>query len=142
MTWYLWMFLFLVFLGIEIVTTGVFFFLCFSTGALFAMMVSLFGFSFRVSAIVFCIVSVLSILLIRPFLKMYIEKKKINTNIDSLIGAPAIVIEDIRKGKKGRIEVGGEIWLAVSKENVIYGGEDVIIEAVDGTKLVVRKVVK
>ena len=73
---------------------------------------------------------------------MHLEKKKINTNIDSLIGAPAIVIEDIRKGKKGRIEVGGEIWLAVSKENVIYGGEDVIIEAVDGTKLVVRKVVK
>lgn len=139
MTWYLWMFLFLVFLGIEIVTTGVFFFLCFSTGALFAMMFSLLGFGFQVSAIVFCIVSVLSILLIRPLLKIYIAKKKINTNIDSLIGAPAIVIEDIKSGKTGKIKVGGEIWLAVCRGENIYGGEAVIIESVDGTKLIVRK---
>ncbi len=139
MTWYLWMFLFLVFLGIEIVTTGVFFFLCFSTGALFAMMFSLLGFNFQICAIVFCAVSVLSILLIRPLLKMYIAKKKIDTNIDSLIGAPALVIEDIKIGKTGKIKVGGEIWLAVCKNESVSAGETVVIQSVDGTKLVVIK---
>ena len=140
MTWYIWLILFLVFLGLEMVTTGIFFFLCFSTGAMFAMLCSLLGASFQTEMIVFCAVTLGSLLLIRPLFKMYIAKKKIETNVDSLIGAPAIVIEKIKKNGKGKIKVAGEIWLAVSKDKEdIDFGEDVVIEAVAGTKLVVRK---
>jgi len=141
MTWYIWMFIFLVCLGLEIVTTGLFFFLCFSTGAMFAMIFSLLGVGIQTELIVFSSVSLASILLIRPLLKMYIAKKKIDTNVDSLIGTPAIVIEDIKEDFNGKIKVGGEIWLAVCKEKVSVG-ETVIIESVDGTKLVVKKISK
>ncbi len=137
-TWYVWLILFLVFLGLEIMTTGVFFFLCFSTGALFAMLFSLLGASFQVELVVFCAVSLASILLIRPLFKKYVAKQKIETNVDSLIGTKAIVIEDIKVNDMGKVKTEGEVWLAVSKEDIAKG-ETVIIEAVDGTKLVVKK---
>ncbi len=138
MTWYIWLILFLVFLGLEMVTTGIFFFLCFSTGAMFAMLCSLLGASFQTEMIVFCAVTLGSLLLIRPLFKMYIAKKKIETNVDSLIGAPAIVIEKIKAKGTGKIKIAGEIWLAVSEEDIEFG-EDVVIEAVKGTRLIVRK---
>ncbi|WP_372520529.1 NfeD family protein [Candidatus Ruminimicrobiellum ovillum] len=137
-TWYVWLILFLVFLGLEIMTTGVFFFLCFSTGALFAMLFSLLGASFQVELVVFCAVSLASILLIRPLFKKYIAKQKTETNVDSLIGTKAIVIEDIKVNDMGKVKTEGEIWLAVSNENIAKG-ETVVIESIDGTKLVVKK---
>ena len=136
MTWYIWMFIFLLCLGLEIVTTGIFFFLCFSTGAMFAMIFSLLGVGIQTELIIFSCVSLVSILLIRPLFKKYFAKKKIETNVDSLIGAPAVVVEEIKTNSSGKIKVGGEIWLAVCKENVEVGKE-VIIDAVDGTKLLV-----
>ncbi|MBO7611481.1 MAG: NfeD family protein [Elusimicrobia bacterium] len=138
MTWYVWLILFLVFLGLEIMTTGVFFFLCFSTGALFAMLFSLLGASFQVELIVFCVVSLASILLIRPLFKKYVAKQKTQTNVDSLIGTKAIVIEEIKVNDIGKVKVEGEVWLAISKENIAKD-ETVIVESVDGTKLVVKK---
>lgn len=138
MSWYIWMFVFLLCLGLEIVTPGIFFFLCFSTGAMFAMIFSLLGAGIQTEIIVFSCASLVSILLIRPLLKRYMAKRKIDTNVDSLIGTPAIVIEEIKSNSIGKIKVGGEIWLAVCKEDVEVNKE-VIIEAVDGTKLVVKK---
>ncbi len=138
MTWYVWLTLFLVFLGLEIISTGIFFFLCFSTGALFSMLCSLLGTSFQTELIVFCAVSLGSILLIRPLFRRYFAKKKIETNVDSLIGAPATVVEKIRENKTGKIKIAGEIWLAVAKEEIDFG-ENVVIESVQGTKLIVRK---
>lgn len=138
MLWYFWLFAFLAFLGIEIITTGVFFFLCFSLGSLFAMMVSLLGASDYISIVVFCVISVVSVLFIRPIMKGYINKKKIETNVDSLIGAPATVIEEIKFNKTGKVKVAGEIWLAVSEEE-INAGDIVVIISVNGTKLVVKK---
>ena len=138
MTWYIWLILFLAFLGLEIMTTGIFFFLCFSTGALFAMLFSLLGASFQTEMIIFCAVSLGSILLIRPIFKKYFAKQKIETNVDSLIGKKAIVVEEIKENVIGKVKIEGEIWLAVSKENIAKD-EFVTIEFVDGTKLVVKK---
>ena len=138
MTWYIWLIVFLVFLGLEIMTTGVFFFLCFSTGALFSMLFSLLGASFQTELVVFCAVSLASILLIRPLFKKYIAKQKTQTNVDSLIGATATVIEQIKVNAIGKVKIEGEVWLAISKEDIAKD-ETVIIESVDGTKLVVKK---
>ena len=92
MVWYLWLFLFLLFLGIEIITTGLFFSLCFSFGALIAMTCSLFGVSATVSAVIFCIVSLICVIFIRPLMRKYIEKYKTASNVDALIGCSAIVV--------------------------------------------------
>lgn len=137
--WYLWMFLFLVCLGIEIITPGVFFFLCFSVGALFAMTAVLLGFVNIVAIIVFCVISVISIFFIRPILKKYMEKRKVETNVDSLIGMKTQVLEDISAENPGKIKIEGEIWSAVSSTGEkISKSETVEVVSVDGTKLVVK----
>ena len=66
-----WMVAFLAFLAFEIITPGTFFFLCFSVGALFASVSVLVGNLLFGSIIIFCIFSLLSILLIRPLLIKY-----------------------------------------------------------------------
>ncbi len=137
--WYIWLILFLVFIGIEIITTGIFFFLCFSVGALFAMMSALLGFDYQVAIVVFCVVSVLSVLLIRPFLKIYFKKRNVGSNVDSLIGTKTQVLENIGPNAPGKIKVEGEVWLAVSKDNQTFSvGQTVEIVSVDGTKLIVK----
>ncbi|MBQ3834707.1 MAG: NfeD family protein [Elusimicrobia bacterium] len=138
--WYIWLFLFLIFLGVEMITPGVFFFLCFSVGAVFAMATSLLGFSYQTSIIVFCIVSAISIFFIRPLLKKYMESRKIDTNVDALIGTKTQLLESISAGQIGKVKVEGEIWSAVSDNGEdISAGTTVEIVSVDGTKLIVRK---
>ncbi len=138
MLWYVWLILFLVFLGIEMLTPGVFFFLCFSAGSVFAMAAALLGFSYQTAVILFCAVSVISIFFIRPLLKKYMDKRKINTNVDSLIGIKTKVLEDISEEKPGKIKVSGEIWLAAANGEKIPAGTTVEIISVDGTKLIVK----
>lgn len=139
MLWYVWLISFLVFLGVEILTPGVFFFLCFSVGSVFAMAAALLGFNYQTAIIVFCVVSVISIFFIRPLLKKYMEKRKVETNVDSLIGIKTKVLEDIFEGKPGKVKVEGEVWSAVSTDGKnISAGTTVEIVYVDGTKLVVK----
>ncbi len=137
--WYIWLILFLVCLGIEMVTPGTFFFLCFSIGAVFAMAASLFGFGYQISIVVFCIASVISMFFIRPLLKKYMRKRKINTNVDAIVGIKTCLLEAISATQTGKVKVEGEIWLVVSSngEN-IPAGTMVEIISVDGTKLVVK----
>lgn len=138
MMWYLWLFLFLLFLGIEILTTGLFFALCFSFGALIAMTSALLGANIVVSSIVFCVVSLICVILIRPLMKKYIDKFKTKSNVDALIGSLAVVTEDISPNKAGKVKIEGEIWLAVSQDDIKVN-ENAKIVSVDGTKLVVKK---
>ncbi len=141
MIWYLWLFLFLLFLGIEIITTGLFFSLCFSFGALIAMTSSLFGATNVVSAVIFCVVSLICVIVIRPLMKKYIEKYKVQSNVDALVGCPAVVVEEIKPNKKGKVKIAGEVWSAISEEE--FKTNDVAtVVSVDGTKLVVKKNIK
>jgi len=134
-----WMVAFLAFLAIEIITPGTFFFLCFSVGALFATTAILLGTSLFISIIIFCIFSLLSIFSIRPLLVKYFKSKKLEkTNVDSLIGSTAKVIEKISSVTAGKVKVAGEIWLAVSNET-IETGSTVKINSIDGTKLIVGR---
>ena len=59
------------------------------------------------------------------------------TNIDAVIGSKALVIEPVSPSVPGKIKISGEIWLAVSNEN-IEAGSTVTVKAVDGTKLIVE----
>ena len=138
--WYVWLVLFLVFLGIEMLTPGVFFFLCFSVGSVFAMAAALVGFSYQTAIIIFCAVSVISIFFIRPLLKKYMDKRKIETNVDSLIGTKTKVLEDISDGKPGKVKIEGEIWLAAANGEKIPAGTTVEVVSVDGTKLIVKNI--
>ncbi|GHT09183.1 hypothetical protein AGMMS49532_06390 [Endomicrobiia bacterium] len=66
------------------------------------------------------------------------KSETVNSNIDVLIGATAVVTEKITPLKTGLVKVLGEIWRAES-DIELETGEIVKIKNIDGTTLTVRK---
>ncbi|WP_448583791.1 NfeD family protein [Thermocrinis sp.] len=66
------------------------------------------------------------------------QKRKKMTGYEELIGEEAEAITDFENGK-GKVFIKGEIWNAVSKDD-IKKGEKVLVEEVKGLTLYVRKV--
>ena len=74
--------------------------------------------------------------------KKFLNNENIVTNVNSLIGKKAIVIQDIDNLKStGQVKIGGEIWSAQSESNdIISKDTEVEIVKIDGVKLIVRLV--
>ena len=73
---------------------------------------------------------------------IYFNKDRQKTNADRLVGQEAIVTEDIYTLQAhGTVEVNGQEWSAKTKEadGRISKGEVVVIEEIQGVKLIVRK---
>ena len=88
--------------------------------------------------IVFIAGSILLLLSLRPIFKKYMTRNEIRTNASSLIGQEAICIKPILDNQWGEVKIQGKIWTAISNEN-IYENERVIVLAITGVKLQVRK---
>ncbi|BAG13925.1 NfeD family protein [Candidatus Endomicrobiellum trichonymphae] len=139
MIWITWLIIAAVLIIFEILTSSVFFFTCLATGSVFAAASAYFNFSSWVEFIIFIVVSILSLYLIRPIFKRVMSKSEtVNSNIDVLIGATAVVTEKITPLKTGLVKVSGEIWRAES-DIELETGEIVKIKNIDGTTLTVRK---
>ena len=80
-----WLMLFVVLLGIEILTMGLTT-IWFAGGALAAFLISLIGCPVWLQAVVFIAVSLILLLVTRPFEIRYLNQKTEKTNVDSLIG--------------------------------------------------------
>lgn len=63
------------------------------------------------------------------------------TNIDRLVGAYGIVVKDVNPDSAGIIRVDDEQWRAAAEE-VLYTGDPVVIEAIEGVTVIVRKLTK
>ena len=94
--------------------------------------------SFYVEFAVFVCLGLVLMLLTRPYLVKRLSKKKVSTNLDRVIGMEGIVTEEITKFKIGEVKVDGKKWSAISNEKIEVGKE-VIVEDIDGVKLIVRK---
>ncbi len=66
------------------------------------------------------------------------QKKKPLIGDVSLIGQTGVCVKDIKKSKKGLVEINGELWTAYSDEE-IEKGQKVIVEKQESLKLKVRK---
>lgn len=139
--WLLWLIVAGFFFILEIATTG--FLVCWlGVGALLAMVLSFFVDNIILQVTVFAISSIVLIVLTKPLVKKFIDKKTIPTNIDSIIGKEGIVIETIDSVKGiGQVKLGGEVWSAKSfVDNVIIEKDTkVIVKEISGVKLVVEE---
>ncbi len=134
-----WIVLGIFFIIAELLTGG-FFLLSLGLGSFLAAILNYFNYDIQVQIIGFIILTIIFIILSRPLynrLNKNISDKKSNT--ERLIGLNGKVTEDINPHKSGFIKVKGEIWKAISEEN-ISKGETVEILKIDGVKLVVKKV--
>ncbi len=111
-----------------------------AVGAFAAFIVSFATSSIYVQFAVFVLVSAVSFISLRPFLKKFMPVKDKTNNTSRLIGRKAIVSEKIT-AMNGRVKVGDVLWLAESADgNDIEVGTMVKITDAKSNMLVVEKI--
>lgn len=139
--WQIWLIASGIFIIIEIFTVG---FLAFwlAISGLIAMLVSFMTNNIIIQTSVFVISSGILMFATKPLIDKFAKQNKVSTNVYSLIGKKAIVINDIDWASgKGQIKIEGEVWSAKTNEQVnIPKGTEVEIESIDGVKAFVKPV--
>lgn len=136
----IWLVIFIVMLGLEIVSLGLTT-IWFAGGALVATLVAAIGLPVYVQIPVFLVVSVVLLLFTRPIAQKYFNKERILTNAEGLIGETAVVTETINNLKGiGKAVINGQEWTARSSEDNIELEKETkaTIVAIEGVKLVLR----
>ncbi len=135
-----WLVVIIVMALIEIITLGLTT-IWFAGGALVAFLANLAGANLVIQIILFVVVSVLLLALTRPLAVEYLNKDRTRTNVESLLGRTAIVIQEIDNLKaQGQVSVDGQEWTArAAEEDKIQKDTLVEIMEISGVKLIVRK---
>lgn len=137
----LWLILLVVFLVVEALTMGLTT-IWFAGGALVAFLVAVIHAPIWLQVVLFLAVSLLLLFYTRPIAKRYFNQRITKTNVDSVIGKNAIVVEEIDNLQgKGRATLAGQEWTArsVEENGRIPVGAVVEVQAVSGVKLMVRE---
>lgn len=134
----LWIILAIVFLAVEFGTVALIS-LWFVGGSIAALAVCLLGGPLWLQVLVFGLISLALLLLVRPFLKKYIDPKKVRTNVDAMRGRQAVLLETVDNlAATGSLELSGVVWTARSADgSVIPAGTVVTVQGVEGVKLLV-----
>lgn len=134
----IWFILVLVLLFIELITINLVT-IWFVIGSLAAMITTLITDNVTIQIIVFIVVSLISLIATKPFIKKMRTRKIIPTNLDRVIGKTGIVTKEITKDSYGEVKVEGSIWTATSKTKIEKGSQIEVLK-IDGVKLVVEKI--
>lgn len=137
----MWLVLLIICLVVEALTMGLAT-IWFAGGALVALLVSAIHAPIWLQVVLFLAVSLLLLFYTRPIAKKYFNRNVTKTNVDSVIGKSAIVVEEIDNLQgKGRVTLAGQEWAArcVEENGQILEGAVVEVEAVSGVKLMVRE---
>ena len=135
--WILWLVIVVLLTVIEVSTINLVS-VWFIVSALVSLFMSFIVDSFYIQFAVFVCLGLVLMLITRPILVKKLARRKVPTNFDRVIGMEGVVTEEITKFKMGEVKTDGKKWSAVSEEKIEVG-EHVIVEAIDGVKLVVRK---
>ncbi len=124
---------------IELVTQGLTT-IWFAGGALIALVLALAGTPVWVQVAAFLAVSILLLVFTRPLAQKYFNTNRSRTNVESLVGKEAIVLEEIDNIREsGKIKLNGLEWTARS-----FGGENipkdsiVTVHHIEGVKAIVE----
>lgn len=135
-----WLILLVLFAVAEASTVGLVS-IWFALGSLVALLLSLFIENIWVEIWVALIVSILSLLMLRPLSQKYFSPKQHKpTNLDLLIGADAVVTQAIDNLQAvGQVKVKGQIWTARGEgDSRIPEGTVVTVLRIEGVKLYVQ----
>ena len=140
--WIIWLALFVVMLGVEAMGPALVS-VWFSFGALVALIVSFIpNVPWWVEVVIFVVISLATLLALRPIVRRYYKRNNYSTNIDSFTGKRGYVIEDITFLRPGAVKIGDVSWTAIpmDKDETILENEVIEVVKVSGNKLIVKKV--
>ena len=127
--WQLWTVIAVICLILELMA-GDFFIICFSIGALFAALAAALGLGIWLQLVAFALFTLVCLFWLRPFAKRYLRKGEDQrvSNADALLGRQGRVVETVKVGGYGRVQIDGDIWKAVTLgEQDIPEGSNVIV---------------
>lgn len=135
-----WLIIFVALLVIELATMGLTT-VWFAAGALVSFFTSIAGGGTAVQIILFFDVSIVMLLLLRPFAQKRFNTDRIRTNAESLIGETGIVLEPIDNiHARGRVIVRGQEWAARTVNGeCLEKDARVTVNDISGVKLMVTK---
>ena len=138
-----WLIIVIVMAVIDIITLGLTT-IWFAGGALVAFIASLLGADLAVQIILFIVVSVALMALTRPLAVNYLNRDRVKTNAESLIGKLGVVKEKVDNlNAQGIVSVEGQEWTAraIDDEMIpLYAVVEVV--EIRGVKLMVREKVR
>ena len=140
MAWGIWAIITVALLIVETITVD-FLFMMFSAGTLAALFVSLASPSaLALQIVVFGIISTLGIAFVRPWARRHVnESSRGESNVYALAGRTGQALSDIT-ANAGRVKIGGEVWSAKCAGEPIDEGSAVVIQSVEGARVVVTPV--
>jgi membrane protein implicated in regulation of membrane protease activity len=108
--------------------------------ALMAAVANALGFDMATQGLVFALAAAISLFILRPLALKHLRKRPANhsTNVDALIGAPAVALSDIND-LAGQIKLSGEIWSARADGPLISKDSRVEVISIEGATAVVRE---
>lgn len=128
---------------IELLTPSALISIWFAVGGVIGAVASLVHLPVEVQIACFAIVSIVSMLIVRPIASRYLRGNTIATNADRFLGENAEVIQMIKKNEWGQVKVNNTIWHAVSIDGEeIEEHAMVKVLAIEGAKLLVRRIDK
>lgn len=135
-----WLIILIVLIVIEIITLGLTT-IWFAGGSLVAFIAALCGAGLPLQVILFLVVSLVLLLFTRPLAMKYLNKNRSKTNVESVIGEQAVVLQEINNLEaRGQVQLNGLEWTARANDpnQIIQKGQVVNIVRVDGVKLIVE----
>jgi len=141
MYWWLWLVLGLVLIGLEVLTPGGFYVLCFGIGALVVGTLAGLGWGGPtwLQWLLFSAISVVSLLVFRPHLIRLTRSKERPDPMDTLEGETATLTEDLAPGAVGKAELRGTTWTVLNRdERPLARGRRCRVVKVDGLTLWVQ----
>lgn len=142
MTWKIvWLVLMLVFLIAEGATAAMVS-LWFVLGSLAALITSLLGGEVWLQFVVFFLVSAVSLALLRPLTRKFVNPRITSTNVNALPGTKGLVSEAIDNVRgQGQVKLSGVVWTARSSDGQpIPEGALVQVDRIEGVKAFVSPV--
>lgn len=134
----LWLVLLVVFAGLEGLTAGLIS-IWFCAGSLAALFAAWLHAPLPVQIGLFAGVSVLTMAVVRPLARKYLQPKMQRTNVDSILGREGLVMETIDNVLgTGQVKIGGILWSARSETgSPIEKNALVIVNRIEGVKVMV-----
>ena len=121
--WQIWTAIAVICLILELLS-GDFFIVCFSIGAIGgAIDAVLLNNSISSQLFSFIVLSIVALVYVRPAAKRWLHKgeDKRVSNADALLGRTGRVTEEIKAGQNGYVQIDGDMWRAVSREDIPVG---------------------
>ena len=113
----------------------------FAVGSVGGMITYMLGFGFGAQMAVFLILSVITLLCLRPLSMKLLKPKGLKTNADSLVGKEVLITKAVSNvGASGEGRINGMTWTVRSADgSEINKGDVAVVKKIEGVKLIVER---